>query len=163
MKTNPPRRTKIIATLGPATDDPEKMRALILSGANLLRINCSHETHEVQKNRILLAKKIAEEEKKIIGILLDLQGPKLRIAKFKTKEIVLVEGARFILDADLPPDEGSLDAVGLDYKFLPNDVKSGDHLLLDDGRIDLLVEAVEPPRVITKVIVGGQLSNNKGL
>src|SRR5579872_6872102 len=147
-----PRRTKIVATLGPATDPPEKMQALISAGANVVRINLSHGSQEEHKKRILDAKAIAKSLDKSLGILVDLQGPKVRIARFEDPEgICLEEGQRFILDAKWPSDEGNVTRVGLAYPQLPQDVKAGDTLLLDDGRIVLQVEAVEGAQIICKI------------
>ncbi len=159
-----PRRTKIIATLGPATDTPEMMRALIQAGVNLVRINFSHGGHKEQAMRIALAKNCAKELNKIIGILVDLQGPKIRIARFAKKEgTLLVEGGSFILDAKHPSDSGNDEVVGLDYPQLPQEVSTGDQLLLDDGRIILIVNKVVGSAIECTVKVGGRLTSNKGL
>ncbi|MBS0288801.1 MAG: pyruvate kinase [Proteobacteria bacterium] len=160
----PPRRTKIIATLGPATDSPEVMRALIEAGVNLVRINMSHGNHEEQAMRIRLVQQCAKDCNKIIGILVDLQGPKIRIARFKTKEgIILSEGQSFILDASHPNGEGNEAIVGLDYLQLPGEVSTGDILLLDDGRLVLEVTSVNGSAIHCIVKVGGRLTSNKGL
>ncbi len=159
-----PRRTKIIATLGPSTDSKEVMSALIQAGVNLVRINLSHGSQEDQRRRIELAKQCALELNKIIGILVDLQGPKIRIARFAHPEgIVLKEGASFILDANHPTDRGDQDIVGLDYPELPQEVSSGDQLLLDDGRVILIVREVIGSKINCEVKVGGRLTSNKGL
>ncbi len=159
-----PRRTKIIATLGPSTDSPEIMRAIIQAGVNLVRINMSHGKHEDQKRRIELAKTCAKDLNKIVGILVDLQGPKIRIARFSNSEgIVLKEGDDFILDAKHPNDMGDQHIIGLDYPELPNEVVKDDQLLLDDGRLILIVESVEGSKIHCKVKVGGRLTSNKGL
>ncbi len=157
------RRTKIIATLGPATDAPGMLRELIVAGINLVRINMSHGRHEEHLQRIEATRRIADELRKEVGILIDLQGPKIRIARFKEGAIVLEPGARFILDPQLPDDAGTLDTVGIDYKKLPEEVKIGDVLLLNDGLIMLEVTDIEAGRVITKVKLGGKLSNHKGI
>lgn len=158
-----PRRTKIITTLGPATDAPDKMRDLIQAGANIVRINLSHGEHALHQQRLMLAKKCASELNKIIGILVDLQGPKIRIARFRQQAVQLKAGERFFLDAQLPKDAGSESSVGLDYPQLIQEVKKDDQLLLDDGRIVLTVVNVETSRIECIVKVGGQLSSNKGL
>ncbi|MBS0287219.1 MAG: pyruvate kinase [Proteobacteria bacterium] len=159
-----PRRTKIIATLGPATDSVEIMRALIQAGVNLVRINLSHGTQEDQKRRIALAKSCAKDLNKIVGILVDLQGPKIRIARFASKDgIVLKVGDNFILDANYPSDSGNQERVGLDYPALPSEVAPEDHLLLDDGRIILVVEKVVGSAIHCITKVGGRLTSNKGL
>jgi len=157
------RRTKIIATLGPSTDDPKVMEALLKAGVNLVRLNFSHGTQEDHKRRIELVRQVAEKLQLIIGILADMQGPKIRVANFQEGKIILVEGDHFILDASLDSHAGNQQTVGIDYKDLPKDVISGDHLLLDDGRMTLRVLEVEGPRIHCKVIVGGVLSNHKGI
>lgn len=159
-----PRRTKIIATLGPATDKEETMLALLEAGVNVVRINLSHGDHAAQKARIELAQSCAQKLNKIIGILVDLQGPKIRIARFASDAgVLLKEGQPFDLDATWPRFEGNETVVGLDYPDLPNEVGAGDQLLLDDGRIVLLVQKVEGTRIFCEVLVGGRLLNNKGL
>ncbi len=160
----PPRRTKIIATLGPATDSKEVMCALFEAGVNLVRINMSHGQHEAQAKRIALVQHCAQETNKIIGILVDLQGPKIRIARFQNPEGVhLKEGTRFTLDANHPSDSGNEQVVGLDYVQLPQEVHAGDQLLLDDGRIVFSVVQVKGSAIECTVIVGGTLTSNKGL
>lgn len=157
------RRTKIIATLGPSTDSPEVMRALIQAGVNVVRINFSHGSQEVQKNRIELAKKTAHELGCVIGVLADLQGPKIRISSFKKGAVFLEEGAEFILDAALDSTLGDEHQVGLDYKELLQDVFVGDILLLDDGLICLKIKSIQGAKIITQVISGGELGSKKGL
>jgi pyruvate kinase len=163
MKNYMRRHTKIIATLGPATDDPDVMEEIIEKGINLVRLNFSHGTHEEQKKRIALVREKAKKLNRVIGILADLQGPKIRIARFKEKEINLVPGDIFSLDASLGKDDGDQTNVGIDYKALPNDVVINDILLLDDGRIKLTVKKIKGPRIECEVEVGGCLSNNKGI
>jgi len=163
MSNPSPRRTKIIATLGPKTDDPKVMCQLIQAGMNIVRINMSHGQVAEQLQRVALAQRCALELGKVIGILIDLQGPKIRIAAFKSGIIELVEGASFVLDAALAKDAGTIAAVGLDYQDLPEQVVIGDELLLDDGRIVLSVRSIEGTKITTQVIVGGELSSQKGL
>ena len=155
------RHTKIVATLGPASSDPFVLETLILAGVDVVRLNFSHGKAE---DHIALAenvKKIAAKVGRPVGILADLQGPKIRIGKFEEGKIVLEAGARFILDAKC--EMGNKERVGLDYKDLPNDVNSGNVLLLDDGRIVLDVERVIGQEIHTTVRHGGDLSNNKGI
>lgn len=157
------RRTKIVATLGPATQAPETLDALFEAGVNVVRLNFSHgdpATH------IALARLVRERAlycNKPIGILADLQGPKIRIARFRQGKVVLRENDEFVLDAGLDSLEGDVHQVGIDYKALPDDVNVGDTLLLDDGRIVLSVTAVSGQRIRTRVRFGGVLSNNKGI
>ncbi|MDP1575066.1 MAG: pyruvate kinase [Coxiellaceae bacterium] len=157
------RRTKILATLGPATDTPEKMEALLHAGVNCVRLNFSHGTHEDHEKRITLVRDTAKKLNRIIGILGDLQGPKIRVAKFKDGKIQLQVGSEFILDADFDSTAGTEAVVGIDYKALPNDVKPDDILLLNDGFITLRVEKVENSRIFCTVLQGGELSNHKGI
>jgi len=157
------RHTKIIATLGPSTDDPEVMEAIIKEGINLVRLNFSHGSHESHKKRIDLMREKANKLNCVVGILADLQGPKIRIAKFKDGKINLVKGSTFSLDAGMPDDAGDIKSVGIDYKELPYDVQLNDVLLLDDGRIRLTVKKIIGERIECKVEVGGILSNHKGI
>ncbi len=157
------RRTKILATLGPATDTPERIEAILAAGANVVRMNFSHGTAEDHIQRADKVRAAAKKLGKYVAILGDLQGPKIRVAKFANGPVHLEIGADFILDAEMGREDGNAQAVGIDYKALPEDVSSGDILLLDDGRIQLQVSHVEGQKVHTKVTVGGKLSNNKGI
>lgn len=156
------RRTKIIATLGPATDNPQAMEKIIRAGVNVVRLNFSHGSHEEHQQRIDLVRATAKKQGVIIGIVADLQGPKIRVANFKQGAVNLVSGEKFILDAGMEED-GDVNAVGIDYKELPGDVSSGDILLLDDGRLTVKVDAVEGLQIHTTVQTGGKLSNHKGI
>ncbi len=157
------RRTKIVATLGPATTTVESIEAIIRAGVDVVRLNFSHGTHEEHFARAQLVRELAQKANRVVGILCDLQGPKLRIARFKEGKIFLTNGADFILDAALAVDAGDQTRVGLGYKELVHDVKPGDELWLDDGRIVLAVTAINGSEIHTRVISGGILSNNKGL
>ncbi len=157
------RRTKIIATLGPATTSVEAIAGIIKAGVNVVRLNFSHGSHKEHLARIETVRAEAKKQNRVIGILADLQGPKIRVAGFKDGKIFLKNGAAFSLDASLDPKAGTEAAVGIDYKELPNDVKPNDILLLNDGRITLQVEAVVGSEIKTRVIVGGELSNHKGI
>jgi pyruvate kinase len=157
------RRTKILATLGPATDDKAVLRELIASGVNAVRCNFSHGTAEDHAKRVKAVREIAIELGVTVGILGDLQGPKIRVAKFKNDKIQLTEGMPFVLDADFDMTAGDETQVGIDYKSLPQDVVSGDTLLLDDGRVVLKVDAVNGNRIECTVVAGTVLSNNKGI
>lgn len=157
------RRTKIVATLGPATSDSSVLDGIIAAGINVVRLNFSHGNAE---SHIALAEKVrsrASSYGKEIGVLVDLQGPKIRIARFKEDQVLLLENSEFILDAGLDALSGDEFAVGIDYKALPYDVKRGDTLLLDDGRLVLWVNQVVDQRIHCRVMVGGILSNNKGI
>jgi pyruvate kinase len=157
------RRTKIIATLGPATDDESAIERLIRAGIDLVRINFSHGALADHQRRVNAVRKCAAALGREVGILGDLQGPKIRIARFQNGGINLEPGRKFVLDAGLPESEGSLEAVGVDYKQLPADVRPEDCLLLDDGRIELQVERVDGLRIICTVKTGGDLSDHKGV
>ena len=157
------RRTKIVATLGPATDSPEMLERLIKAEVNVVRLNFSHGKPEDHIRRANLVRELAKKNGRSVAILGDLQGPKIRIAQFKDGPINLSLGDKFCLDASLAPDAGNQSEVGLDYKSLPDEVQAGDKLLLDDGRVVLTVEDIEGSRVITRVVVAGKLSNNKGI
>jgi pyruvate kinase len=157
------RRTKILATLGPATDSQETLEKLIAAGANVVRMNFSHGTAQDHIDRAARVRAAAKKLNKYVGILGDLQGPKIRVARFKEGPIYLNIGDAFVLDANLDRDAGTQNSVGIDYKDLPNDVSSGDVLLLDDGRVQLIVERIDGSAIHTTVSVAGKLSNNKGI
>ncbi|MTJ01255.1 pyruvate kinase [Idiomarina piscisalsi] len=157
------RRTKIVTTLGPATDSKDTLRSLIQAGANVVRLNFSHGNAEDHKKRASMVREIAAELNAHVAILGDLQGPKIRIARFKNDYVNLNAGDQFTLDAEMPKDAGDEHAVGLDYKQLPEDVAPDDILLLDDGRLQLKVTEIEGSKVHTVVTIGGTLSNNKGI
>lgn len=157
------RRTKIVTTIGPASNTYEVLRDMIAAGVDVVRLNFSHGSPEDHQKRVELVRKAATDVGKIVGIMADLQGPKIRVSRFKNGKIFLAEGAEFILDAALPKDAGDEKTVGIDYKELPQDVKNGDTLLLDDGRLVFVVKKVQDTRVYCEVKVGGELSNNKGI
>src|SRR3990172_6293386 len=157
------RRTKIVATLGPSTNDPHVLDKMIEAGLDVVRLNFSHGNPEEHKARVEMVNARARAYGRPIGILADLQGPKIRIERFKDGKVTLEEGQRFILDANFDPLGGNRERVGITYKDLPNDVKRADTLLLDDGRIVLWVDEVGPAEIVTRVVVGGELSNNKGI
>ena len=157
------RRTKIIATLGPATDSEDTICSMIEAGMNVARINFSHGPSDEQIARAEMVRKCAISMKKYVGILADLQGPKIRIGQFKNGPVQLNSGSPFILDAELDDEQGDENQVGISYKQLPRDVKSGNLLFLGDGDISLRVEKVTGSRIHTLVEMAGELSNNKGI
>ena len=157
------RQTKIVATLGPSTDSDHEMSRLVAKGMDVARVNFSHGDSDDHRKRIELVRKHATEQRRAIGILADLQGPKIRITRFKDQKIFLEEGARFVLNVELDDHSGDMEQVGVTYKNLPKDVKLGDILIVDDGNIVLEVTEVLDPLVKTKVLVGGELSNSKGI
>jgi pyruvate kinase len=155
------RRTKIVATLGPASDDPKILDKMIAAGLDVVRLNFSHGTAEDHIRRAEMIRSLARARGKTVGVLADLQGPKIRVGKFENKSVTLKNGDRFILDANCAL--GNQERVGLDYKDLPKDVARGATLLLDDGRITMWVEEVKGAEIICTVTQGGVLSNNKGI
>ena len=157
------RRTKIVATLGPATDSPETMQAIVRAGVDVVRVNFSHGEAADHQRRVQLVRDAAAKVGKDVGILGDLQGPKIRIEKFRDGKVTLQDGQRFILDAELADDAGTVETVGITYKALPQDVKTGDALVLGDGEIVLRVQDVQGVRITCSVENGGELSNHKGI
>ncbi len=156
------RATKIVATLGPASSSPEVLERMIRAGVDVVRLNFSHGKAQDHIDRARMVREAAERAGKAVAIMADMQGPKIRVGKFENGKIELINGERFILDADRT-ELGNEEAVGLDYKELPRDVKPGDTLLLNDGLLVLTVEAVRGAAVHTIVKLGGELSNNKGI
>jgi pyruvate kinase len=164
--TNPEaflRRTKIVATLGPATDDPVVLADMVRAGLDVARINFSHGGKDEQRRRIVAVRAAAEAVGRPVGVLADLSGPKIRIESFEQGRINLNEGQAFALDISLDPNAGNEREVGCAYKDLIKDVKVGDILLLADGYIVLEVTAMKGARVETITRAGGELSNRKGL
>lgn len=155
------RRTKIVATLGPASSDPAVLEKMIEAGVEVFRLNFSHGTEADHLSRAELVRSVAAKMGRTVGILADLQGPKIRVAKFENGKVNLKTGETYLLDAECKI--GNDERSGLDYPELPNDVHSGDTLLLDDGKIELQVIKVEGSVVHTRIIQGGILSNNKGI
>ncbi|MGE5489688.1 MAG: pyruvate kinase [Actinomycetota bacterium] len=155
------RSTKIVATLGPASSDEAVLRRLVQAGINIVRLNFSHGTADDHRARVELLRRITHEMGTTVGIMADLQGPKIRVGKFEHGKIELAPGERFVLD--ITCKQGSQERVGLDYPELIDDVEPGAVLLLDDGRIVLDVNEVLGQEIVTTVRVGGALSNNKGI
>ena len=157
------RRTKIVATIGPATSQPDVLRALIEAGATTLRLNFSHGTHEDHQRSIRLIRQTAFELNQPVGILQDLQGPKIRLGRFENGSIELKKGDRFILTSNLVP--GTQEISSVTYEPLADEVPSGAIILLDDGKVEMVVEKVDRSarELHCRVVVGGPLSNNKGV
>ena len=158
----PRRATKIVATLGPASSDPDLLEQMIRAGVNVVRLNFSHGTAQDHIKRAGLVREAAQRAGREVAIMADLQGPKIRVGKFAQGRVMLAPGQKFVLDA-ARVELGDSGAVGLDYKALPREVKAGDVLLLNDGLIVLTVDAVKGEAVHTSVKLGGELSNNKGI
>jgi len=156
-----PRRTKIVATLGPASSDKKTLARMIEAGLDVVRMNFSHGTAAEHAERVELVRALARKASRSVGVLVDLQGPKIRIGRFEHDRVTLNTGDKFVLDAECKL--GDAGRAGLDYQNLPQDVAPGDTLLLDDGRIVLGVTQVKGPRIFCLVEQGGELSNNKGI
>lgn len=157
------RRTKIVATLGPATESPQAIEGLVRAGVDVVRLNFSHGAAAEHMARADLVREMARKHGRFVAILADLQGPKIRIARFAGGKVQLSKGQQFVLDATLDKQAGTAQAVGIDYEALISDSRPGDILLLDDGRIEMQVMQVQASRLICEVLVGGPLSNNKGI
>ena len=157
-----PRATKIVATLGPASSSPEILERMIRAGVDVVRMNFSHGKAQDHIDRAALVRDVARRAGREVAIMADLQGPKIRVGKFEGDKTLLEPGQKFVLDG-ATTELGTNERVGLDYKELPRDVKAGDVLLLNDGLLKLVVDAVRGEEVHTTVVVGGVLSNNKGI
>lgn len=157
------RRTKILITLGPASDTPKVLAEMIRAGVDAVRVNFSHGKLEDHANRVQRVRDAAKSVGKWVGVLGDLQGPKIRIECFANGPVNLIEGDPFTLDVSLDAHGGNAQTVGVAYKALPQDVHAGDVLVLNDGHIVLNVKSVDGPRILTEVAVGGELSDNKGI
>ncbi|WP_329040700.1 pyruvate kinase [Streptomyces sp. NBC_00178] len=155
------RRSKIVCTLGPAVDSHEQLVALIEAGMSVARFNFSHGTHEEHQGRYDRVRKAAAETGRAVGVLADLQGPKIRLAKFAEGPVELVRGDEFVITSEDVPGDKSV--CGTTYKGLPGDVAKGDPILINDGNVELKVVSVDGPRVTTIVIEGGVVSDHKGI
>ena len=155
------RSTKIVATLGPSSSDQDTIDRLVFAGIDVVRLNFSHGTIDDHKRRIALLQQAMQTHGRTVGMMADLQGPKIRIGKFTDGKVVLKHGQMFILDAQCPM--GDTARVGLDYPELVEDVEAGDTLLLDDGRIVMDIERIVDTEIHCIVRHGGTLSNNKGI
>lgn len=154
-------KTNILATLGPSSASKEVIEKLIDAGADAFRFNFSHGTHDEHKERYNIVRKLAKEKGRHITLIADMQGPKLRVGEFKEDKVILIEGQKFLLDMD--KELGDVKRVTLPHPEIFQAVKTGDHLLLNDGNIRLLVEKHDKTHIWTKVEVGGALSSHKGV
>jgi pyruvate kinase len=154
------RRAKIVATLGPATSSPEAIQALVAAGMDVARLNLSHGTWDDHRAVYAAVRQASDASGRGVGILVDLQGPKIRLGRFASGPVLLEPGAEFIVTTEDVP--GDVHMVSTTYQGLPGDVRSGDRVLVDDGRVELEVVRVEGPRVITRVLEGGRVSDHKG-
>ena len=155
------RQAKIVATLGPSSSTFEMIESLFLEGVDVFRLNFSHGSHEVHKENYQYIREVEEKHKTLIGVLIDLQGPKIRVGKFKDGKISLTQGEKFILD--LEDTAGDETRVNLPHPELFSAMKKGSTLLLDDGKLKLKITEIQNNSIITKVEVGGELSNRKGV
>ncbi|MEQ4206094.1 pyruvate kinase [Actinopolymorpha sp. B17G11] len=155
------RRAKIVCTLGPATSTPERIGELVDAGLDVARLNLSHGSHAEHERIYRLVREAAEESGRGVGILVDLQGPKIRLGKFADGSVNLVYGDRFTITTQ--ECVGDVTRCGTTYEGLPRDVDAGDSILVDDGRLALEVESVTDTDVVTRVVVGGRVSDHKGL
>ena len=154
------RRAKIVATLGPATSSLEAIRSLVGAGMDVARLNLSHGDHADHASAYAAVRRASDESGRGVGILVDLQGPKIRLGRFASGPVLLEPGDEFIVTTEDVP--GDKHMVSTTYKGLPGDVTAGDAVLVDDGRIALEVVRVDGPRVVTRVVEGGRVSDNKG-
>ena len=157
------RRTKILATLGPASSSPETLKRMLDAGVDVVRLNLSHGTHDEHRQRIKVIRELSQTSGRQVGILIDLQGPKIRIQKFAQGSIDLVAGEHFTLDINCDEEAGDAKRVGITYPQLIDDIAEGDVLVLADGVIKLRVEQVKESRIECLVLLGGKLSNSKGI
>ena len=155
------RRAKIVCTMGPAVESSEKVHELIAAGMNMARLNLSHGGYDEHQSRLDLVRSVAAETNQPVAILVDLQGPKIRLARFANGPHDLARGDIFTITAD--EVEGTKERVGTTYKGLPGDCKPGDRILIDDGKVTIEVLEVKGNDVVTKVIEPGAVSNNKGI
>ena len=155
------RSTKIVATLGPASSDPATLLRLVKAGVDVVRLNFSHGTADDHRQRVELLQEAVDSTGRTVGVMADLQGPKIRIGKFTGDRVDVRSGQEFVLDTQCAL--GDHNCVGLDYPELIDDVQPGDVLLLDDGRITMSIEGIEGSKILCRVLHGGELSNNKGI
>ena len=155
------RRAKIVATLGPASSDPHTVRALVEAGLDVARLNLSHGDYADHEAAYVAVRQASDSTGHGVGVLVDLQGPKIRLGTFESGPVLVDSGAEFTITTE--PVAGDVHEVSTSYLGLPDDVKAGDRLLVDDGRVVLEVQGVSGPRVRTRVLVGGTLSDRKGL
>ncbi|MEW1721942.1 pyruvate kinase [Streptomyces sp. NPDC093109] len=155
------RRSKIVCTLGPAVDSYEQLKSLIEAGMNVARLNMSHGSHPEHEERYHRVRKAAADTGRAVGVLVDLQGPKIRLETFAEGPVELVRGDEFTITTEDVPGDKSI--CGTTYKGLPGDVSKGDQILINDGNVELRVVAVEGPRVRSIVIEGGVISDHKGI
>lgn len=155
------KKTKIVCTIGPASETPEMLEKLILNGLNVVRMNFSHGDHAEQLNKVQITKALNKKLGTNVALLLDTKGPEIRLGEFPEGKVMLEVGQTFTLTADDVP--GNKEIASISYKELPGDVKAGDHILIDDGLVDCLIEKVEGNNIVTKVLNAGKIGTKKGV
>ena len=155
------RRIKILATLGPASSDSAMIRRLFEAGADVFRINMSHTSHDKMRELVKTIRNVESSYGRPIGILVDLQGPKLRLGSFAEGAVQLNNGESFVLDSDKAPGDNT--RVQLPHPEILAALRPGHALLLDDGKVRLIVEEASPDRAVTRVVIGGKMSDRKGV
>ncbi|MFE4641838.1 pyruvate kinase, partial [Streptomyces sp. NPDC056730] len=155
------RRSKIVCTLGPAVDSYEQLKSLIEAGMNVARLNMSHGSHPEHQERYNRVRKAAKDTGRAVGVLVDLQGPKIRLETFAEGPVELVRGDEFTITTEDVAGDKSI--CGTTYKGLPGDVSKGDQILINDGNVELRVVEVDGPQVKSIVIEGGVISDHKGI
>ena len=162
LMTRPSRRTRIVCTLGPATDSPEAIRALVEAGMDVARLNFSHGSHDDHRRTIEWVRAEAVRAGRVLPILQDLQGPKIRLGAMKDGGVLVAQGARLVLTAE-PMDEGTAERAHVSYDALAEEVSPGSRILIDDGNIEVVCTGVQGADVQTEVVVGGPLRSRKGV
>jgi len=155
------RKTKIVCTIGPASDDLKILKGLLLSGMNVARLNFSHGTHEEHARRIAMIRRAAEETEKNVALMLDTKGPEIRLGFFKEEPVYLEQGARVTLTTEVI--KGDRERIPVTYGGLPGDIRKGDTILLDDGLIELEVLSVLEKEILCRVVNGGKITSQKGV
>ncbi|MGB8038070.1 MAG: pyruvate kinase, partial [Pseudolabrys sp.] len=155
------RRAKIVATLGPASSSPDMIARLFTAGADVFRINMSHTSQDRMRELVGMIRAVERDTSRPIGVLIDLQGPKLRLGTFAGGSVTVKSGDRFVLDTDAAP--GDTARAYLPHPEIFATIKPGHALLIDDGKVKLTVTEADPKRIATKVVVGGKLSDRKGV
>lgn len=161
LRTLNSKHTKIVATLGPSSSDPDTIRAMIRAGMDVARINFSHGDHATHGERIAMVRRIAQEERAVVAILCDIQGPKIRIGKIANEPLMLKPGEKITLTLDDVPGENKL--ISLPHPEFVQDIKADTTLLLDDGNLQFVVKEVTPRNLHCEVMIGGALKSNKGI
>ena len=156
------RRTKIVCTLGPASTDPDTIRRMVRAGMDVARMNFSHGTHEEHAERVATVREAAQAEGRVVTILQDLQGPKIRVGKMKDDSVMLTEGEEVVITTE-PMEEGTSERIFIDYATLPQDAEVGGRILIDDGLLELQVTELREDELVATVVEGGPLRSRKGV